>query len=125
MSCGRLLSKRNYIDRKLKEIEKELLYRGWIEEGWDAEVEETNEDDEPIESAGALIPYRDEVNKKLDFFESIVRENLRPTTTPQFNSATRTSEFSTRNDRPTSDNVRYTQNELKNNLNNQFNNLFN
>lgn len=120
MSCGRLLTKRNYIDRKLKEIENELLDRGWIEEGWDAEVEETNEDDEPIESAGALLPYRDEVNKKLDFFESIVRENSRPTTTPQFNNTPQrtTSQFNTPN------NIKYTQNELKNNLSSQFNSLF-
>ena len=117
MSCGRLLSKRNYIDRKLKEIEEELLDRGWIEEGWDAQFEEENEDDEPIESAGAFLPYRDEVNKKLDFFESVVNENSRPMATPQFN-----------NTRPkttqSNNNVKYTQNELKNNLNNQFNSLF-
>lgn len=114
MSGGRLLSKRNYIDRKLKEIESELIDRGWIEEGWDAEVEETNEEDDPIESAGALLPYRDEVNKKLDFFESVVRDNSRPTSTPQFNNKPQT----------TPSNVRYTQNELKNNLNSQFNSLF-
>jgi len=122
MSCGRLLTKRNYIDRKLKEIENELLDRGWIEEGWDAEVEETNEDDEPIESAGALLPYRDEVNKKLDFFESVVRENSRPTTTPQFNNTPQrtTPQFNT----STPNNIKYTQNELKNNLSSQFNSLF-
>lgn len=114
MYSGRLLSKRNYIDRKLKEIESELIDRGWLEEGWDAEIEETNEEDEPIESAGALLPYRDEVNKKLDFFESIVRENSRPKATPQFNNTKPT----------TTTTLTYPQQELKNNLNKQFNNLF-
>lgn len=114
MYSGRLLSKRNYIDRKLKEIENELLERGWIEEGWDAEVEETNEDDEPIESAGALIPYRNEVNKKLDFFESVVKENMRPKTTPQYDN------------KPITRTQTYTQpqQELRQNLNNQVNSLF-
>ena len=122
MSCGRLLTKRNYIDRKLKEIEDELIDRGWIEEGWDAEVEETNEEDEPIESAGALLPYRDEVNKKLDFFESVVRDNLRPVATPQFNNKPQTRTTNTQT--TTQPDLTYSQNELKNNLNNQMRNIF-
>ena len=110
MYSGRLLSKRNYIDRKLKEIENELLERGWIEEGWDDEIEETNEEDEPIESAGALIPYRNEVNKKLDFFESVVEDNMRGQQTPYYNNKPVRQQIQPNN-------LQQTQQELKRNLN--------
>ena len=115
MYSGRLLSKRNYIDRKLKEIENELLERGWIEEGWDDEIEETNEEDEPIESAGALIPYINKVNKKLDFFESVVEDNIRGQQTPYYNN---------KPVRQQQNNLQQTQQELKRNLNDQLSNMF-
>lgn len=76
---GALLSKRNYINRKLDEIEQKLLQLGWIEPEPEQmyETEEiTNEYDMPVESAGALIPYRDKVNKKLDFFEEIINSHV-------------------------------------------------
>lgn len=79
---GALLSKRNYINRKLDDIEQRLINLGWIEpEVEEEEYEQTNEYDMPIESAGALIPYRDKVNKRLDFFEEVIRTH----TTPQNN----------------------------------------
>ena len=70
---GALLSKRNYINRKLDDIEQRLIDLGWIEPEVEEVYEETNEYDMPIESAGALIPYRDKVNKRLDFFEEVIR----------------------------------------------------
>ena len=68
---GSILSKRNYINRKLDEIEQRLLELGWIE----PEVEEselTEYADMPMNSAGALLPYRDKVNKRLDFYEQVI-----------------------------------------------------
>lgn len=76
---GALLSKRNYINRKLDEIEQKLLQLGWIEPEPEQmyETEEiTNEYNMPVESAGALIPYRDKVNKKLDFFEEVIQSHV-------------------------------------------------
>ena len=76
---GALLSKRNYINRKLDEIEQKLLQLGWIEPEPEQmyETEEiTNEYNMPVESAGALIPYRDKVNKKLDFFEEVIQSHI-------------------------------------------------
>lgn len=75
---GALLSKRNYINRKLDEIEQKLLQLGWIEPEPEQmyETEEiTNEYNIPVESAGALLPYRDKVNKKLDFFEEVIQSH--------------------------------------------------
>lgn len=75
---GALLSKRNYINRKLDEIEQKLLDLGWIEPEQDINYQEeiTDEYDIPVESAGALIPYRDKVNKCLDFFEEIINSHV-------------------------------------------------
>lgn len=75
---GALLSKRNYINRKLDEIEQKLLQLGWIEpepEQMYETDEITNEYNLPVESAGALIPYRDKVNKRLDFFEEVIQSH--------------------------------------------------
>ena len=81
---GALLSKRNYINRKLDEIEQKLLDLGWIEPEQDVSVQEeiTDEYDMPVESAGALIPYRDKVNKKLDFFEEIINSHIGSESSP-------------------------------------------
>ena len=75
---GALLSKRNYINRKLDEIEQKLLQLGWIEPEQDATYQEsiTDEYDIPVESAGALLPYRDKVNKRLDFFEEVINSHV-------------------------------------------------
>lgn len=75
---GALLSKRNYINRKLDEIEQKLLQLGWIEPEQDAIYQEsiTDEYDIPVESAGALLPYRDKVNKRLDFFEEVINSHI-------------------------------------------------
>jgi hypothetical protein len=73
---GALLSKRNYINRKLDEIEQKLLQLGWIEPEEEFTEEITNEYDMPVESAGALIPYRDKVNKRLDFFEEVINSHV-------------------------------------------------
>ena len=75
---GSLLSKRNYINRKLDEIEQKLLQLGWIEPEQDATYQEsiTDEYDIPVESAGALLPYRDKVNKRLDFFEEVINSHV-------------------------------------------------
>lgn len=75
---GALLSKRNYINRKLDEIEQKLLELGWIEPEPEITINEYGDDeynDLPTESAGALLPYRDKVNKKLDFFEEVIKEH--------------------------------------------------
>lgn len=74
---GSLLSKRNYINRKLDEIEQKLLQLGWIEPEQDTTYQEsiTDEYDIPVESAGALLPYRDKVNKRLDFFEEVINSH--------------------------------------------------
>lgn len=84
---GALLSKRNYINRKLDEIEQKLLDLGWIEPEQDVSVQEeiTDEYDMPVESAGALIPYRDKVNKKLDFFEEIINSHIGSNSSPYDN----------------------------------------
>lgn len=81
---GALLSKRNYINRKLDEIEQKLLQLGWIEPEQDISVQEeiTDEYDMPVESAGALIPYRDKVNKRLDFFEEIINSHIGSESSP-------------------------------------------
>lgn len=75
---GALLSKRNYINRKLDEIEQKLLQLGWIEPEQDTTYQEsiTDEYDIPVESAGALLPYRDKVNKRLDFFEEVINSHV-------------------------------------------------
>ena len=75
---GSILSKRNYINRKLDEIEQKLLQLGWIAPEEDVSVQEeiTNEYDMPVESAGALLPYRDKVNKRLDFFEEVINSHM-------------------------------------------------
>jgi hypothetical protein len=74
---GALLSKRNYINRKLDEIEQKLLQLGWIEPEQEQETETFNEEyDIPVESAGALIPYRDKVNKRLDFYEEVIQSHV-------------------------------------------------
>ena len=72
---GAILSKRNYINRKLDEIEQKLLELGWIEPDVGYTEEITNEYDMPVESAGALLPYRDKVNKRLDFFEEVINSH--------------------------------------------------
>ena len=72
---GAMLSKRNYINRKLDEIEQKLLELGWIEPDVGYTEEITNEYDMPVESAGALLPYRDKVNKRLDFFEEVINSH--------------------------------------------------
>lgn len=73
---GALLSKRNYINRKLDEIKQKLIDLGWYVEEAEYENNEGDPyDDIPSESAGALLPYRDKVNKTLDLFEQIIREN--------------------------------------------------
>lgn len=80
-NAGAILSKRNYINRKLDEIEQKLIELGWMEEPAEEEEQYT---DEFIESAGALIPYRNEVNQRLDFYESIIKQHLEPSQpTPQ------------------------------------------
>ena len=75
---GALLSKRNYINKKLDEIEQKLLQLGWIEPEQESITEESISDEYnlPIESAGALLPYRDKVNKRLDFFEEVIRSHI-------------------------------------------------
>lgn len=70
---GSLLSKRNYINRKLDEIESKLLDLGWIEPE-ESEIEEFSE--MPMTSAGALLPYRDKVNKRLDFYEEVINSHV-------------------------------------------------
>lgn len=75
---GALLSKRNYINRKLDEIEQTLLQLGWIEPEQETYEEELNEYNIPVESAGALLPYRDKVNKRLDFFEEVINSHVGP-----------------------------------------------
>ena len=72
---GALLSKRNYINRKLDEIEQKLLQLGWIEPEQEIYESTTDEYDIPVESAGALLPYRDKVNKRLDFFEEVIQSH--------------------------------------------------
>jgi hypothetical protein len=72
-NAGAILSKRNYINRKLDEIEQKLIELGWME----APVEEEEEyTDEFVESAGALIPYRNKVNERLNFYEAIIKQHL-------------------------------------------------
>lgn len=73
-NAGAILSKRNYINRKLDEIEQKLIELGWME----APVEEEEEEytDEFVESAGALIPYRNKVNERLNFYEAIIKQHL-------------------------------------------------
>jgi hypothetical protein len=78
-NAGAILSKRNYINRKLDEIEQKLIELGWMEEPAEEEEQYT---DEFIESAGALIPYRNEVNQRLDFYESIIKQHLEPSQQP-------------------------------------------
>ena len=73
------MSKRNYINRKLDEIEQKLIELGWMEEPAEEEEQYT---DEFVESAGALIPYRNEVNQRLDFYESIIKQHLEPSQQP-------------------------------------------
>ena len=76
-NAGAILSKRDYINRKLDEIEQKLIELGWME----APVEEEEEyTDEFVESAGALIPYRNKVNERLNFYETIIKQHLGPTT---------------------------------------------
>jgi hypothetical protein len=75
---GSLFSKRNYINRKLDEIEQTLLQLGWIEPEQETYEEELNEYNLPVESAGALLPYRDRVNKRLDFFEEVINSHIGP-----------------------------------------------
>ena len=72
---GALLSKRNYINRKIDEIEQKLLQLGWIEPEQEIYESTTDEYDIPVESAGALLPYRDKVNKRLDFFEEVIQSH--------------------------------------------------
>ena len=75
-NAGAILSKRNYINRKLDEIEQKLIELGWME----APVEEEEEyTDEFVESAGSLIPYRNKVNERLNFYEAIIKQHLGPT----------------------------------------------
>lgn len=72
-NAGAILSKRNYINRKLDEIEQKLIELGWME----APVEEEEEyTDEFVESAGSLIPYRNKVNERLNFYEAIIKQHL-------------------------------------------------
>lgn len=78
---GALLSKRNYINRKLDEIEQTLLQLGWIEPEQEYYESTTDEYDIPVESAGALLPYRDKVNKRLDFFEEVINSHIQPQNT--------------------------------------------
>ena len=78
-NAGAILSKRNYINRKLDEIEQKLIELGWMEEPAEEEEQYT---DEFVESAGALIPYRNEVNQRLDFYESIIKQHLEPSQQP-------------------------------------------
>ena len=72
---GALLSKRNYINRKLDEIEQKLIQLGWYNPNMVDTSMEVDEYELPIESAGALIPYRDKVNKRLDLYEEIIKRN--------------------------------------------------
>ena len=76
-NAGAILSKRNYINRKLDEIEQKLIELGWME----APVEEGEEEytDEFVESAGSLIPYRNKVNERLNFYEAVIKQHLGPT----------------------------------------------
>ena len=72
-NAGAILSKRNYINRKLDEIEQKLIELGWME----APVEEEEEyTDEFVESAGSLIPYRNKVNERLNFYEAVIKQHL-------------------------------------------------
>lgn len=71
-NAGAILTKRNYINRKLDEIEQKLIELGWMEP-----VEEEEEyEDEFVESAGALIPYRNKVNERLNFYEAVIKQHL-------------------------------------------------
>lgn len=71
-NAGAILTKRNYINRKLDEIEQKLIELGWMEP-----VEEEDEyEDEFVESAGALIPYRNKVNERLNFYEAVIKQHL-------------------------------------------------
>ena len=73
---GALLGKRNYINKKLEEIKQRLINLGWYEEPPSETEEYYDEEYEymPMDSAGALLPYRDKVNKTLDWYESLVEK---------------------------------------------------
>ena len=76
-----LYYQKEIINRKLDEIEQKLLELGWIEPEPEITINEYGDDeynDLPTESAGALLPYRDKVNKKLDFFEEVIKEHTGP-----------------------------------------------
>lgn len=119
---GALLSKRNYINRKLDEIEQKLLQLGWIEPEEEFTEEITDEYNIPVESAGALIPYRDKVNKRLDFFEEIINSHIGPITQPS-------TDYNINRNIPSYNNIyptRYTpeQEEVKKSFDETVNNLF-
>lgn len=120
---GALLSKRNYINRKLDEIEQKLLELGWIEpEPEEITINEYGDDeynDLPTESAGALLPYRDKVNKKLDFFEEVIREHTNDY--QRINQQTPQVKYTTK---PVITNEQKLQNDTEKNFNDAFSSIF-
>lgn len=72
-NSGALLSKRNYINRKLDEIENKLIDLGWLEQKF---TESDEYDNESVESAGAILPYRQTVNDRLDLYESVIESHM-------------------------------------------------
>lgn len=74
-NAGSIFSHRNYINRKLDEIEQKLIELGWMGA---PVVEEEGYGDEFVESAGSLIPYRNKVNERLNFYEAVIKQHLGP-----------------------------------------------
>lgn len=68
-NAGELLGKRKYINRKLDEIKNKMIELGWIQEDYNNEYV-----DEYDYSSGAILPYRQDVNDKLDYYESIINQ---------------------------------------------------
>lgn len=68
-NAGELLGKRKYINRKLDEIKNKMIELGWIQEDYTNEYVDEND-----YSSGALLPYRQDVNDKLDYYESIINQ---------------------------------------------------
>lgn len=104
-NAGELLGKRKYINRKLDEIKNKMIDLGWIQEDY------TNEYiDEDEYSSGAILPYRQEVNDKLDFYESIINQYAYPINndyveplqqTQYYNNNTKPTYYNNNNTKPT------------------------
>lgn len=123
---GALLSKRNYINKKLDEIEQKLLQLGWIEPEQESITEESISDEYnlPIESAGALLPYRDKVNKRLDFFEEVIRSHIYDH--PEYNERNNYNNYNTNNYNNFKPQQQFTkeQEDVRESFNSRVNDLF-